>query len=308
MARKKYIPHLAEFYFKPDHSWNIFECETLYRKKHDEYFDSVKYSDCIGEMKKMDSESVDCIVADPPFGIDFTGKESIYNRKKENVVEGYREISDYRNFSLEWIMELPRIMKETSSAFIVSGWTNLEYVLEAIRKAGLNLINHIVWKYQFGPFASKKFVSSHYHILWVVKNPKKYYFNRIQHYNLDVWDTIRTYKADQRKNGTKLPEGLVQRMIDFTTEPGDLVFDPFMGNGTTAITAKMNYRHYFGFEINRKMEPIIENNLSMVSVGEGFVPYDKRLLSPEELYLENQNDPDYCRAYDIYLKQIGQNA
>ena len=91
-------------------------------------------------------------------------------------------------------------MKPTSSAWIISGYTNLEYVLESLRKNKLILINHIMWKYQFGTFTSRKFVSSHYHLLFVVKDPKNYFFHRITHYNLDVWDNIpRTYMAQQKK-------------------------------------------------------------------------------------------------------------
>ncbi|WP_457556463.1 DNA-methyltransferase [Candidatus Harpocratesius sp.] len=302
MGRKKYIPHLAEFYFKPEFNWDHEDCYRLFSENVKPYYDSIQYQDCIQGMKDMDPNSVNLIIADPPFGINFTGKEAIYNRKAKNVVDGYVEISDYPSFSEAWIRELPRIMKPDASAFIISGWTNLEYILKAIREANLHLINHIIWKYQFGPFASRKFVSSHYHIIWVVKNPKKYFFHRIEHYNLDVWDEIpRTYKMEQKKNGTKLPEELVKRMIDFTTRPGDLVFDPFMGNGTTAIAAKLNYRHYFGFEMNPKMQQIIDSNLANCELGADYIPYRERIKTPEEL--AKDLDPSYRKAYEIYLKR-----
>ncbi|MBI2183932.1 MAG: site-specific DNA-methyltransferase [Thaumarchaeota archaeon] len=233
-------------------------------------------------MRKLPSESVDMVVADPPFGLDFTGKESIYNRDYRLVRDGYKEVQgDYQQFSERWICELPRIMKKTSSAWIFSGWTNLGDVLNAVRKSGLTLINHIIWKYQFGVFTTKKFVTSHYHILFLVKS-REYYFNKIMHYPLDVWEINRTYRVGEQKNSTKLPEELIIRCIDFTTRPGHLVLDPFMGNGTTAVAAKGTFRHYLGFELNKTMRDVIDANVGSVRLGQFYIPYVER---PDELVL-----------------------
>ncbi len=302
VARKnKYIPHLAEFYFEPDLDWTPEECGKLYEANGKDYYNTIIYSDCIKGMARMPANSVDLVVADPPFGIGFTGKESIYNRKAENVEEGYLEVENsYGVFSERWICRLPRIMKPEASAYIISGWTNIGDILNAIKKAKLKIINHIIWKYQFGVFTKRKFVTSHYHILFVVKNPKKYFFNRIEHYNEDVWHIPRKYMPKQKKNGTKLPVKLIEKMIDFSSKPGDLVFDPFMGNGTTAVAAKANWRHFFGFEINEKMKPIIEHALNQVSLGQHYIPYNERLKSPEELARINK---DYEKAYREYLKR-----
>jgi site-specific DNA-methyltransferase (adenine-specific) len=132
-------------------------------------------------------------------------------------------------------------------------------------------------------FTKKKYVTSHYHVAFVCKNPKKYFFNKIEHYPLDVWDIPRQYLPGQRKNGTKLPENVVIRAIDFSSKPGDLVFDPFMGNGTTAVCAKLTYRHYFGFEINKQMREIIEDNVAAVTLGARYRAYHTLLPTPDEL-------------------------
>ncbi|MHA1340015.1 MAG: DNA-methyltransferase [Promethearchaeota archaeon] len=305
MDRKRnYIPHLAEFYFKPKFNWSKEECLNYYMnaKIDDKYRDKIIYTDCIEGMDKLPDNMFDLIIADPPFGINFSGIESIYNRKKTNIEPNYMEVTeDYREFSINWIKRLKRIMKDTASAYIVSGYTNLRYILEAIDESGLILKNHIIWKYNFGVFTKKKFVTSHYHILFLVKNNQKYFFHRIQHYNEDVWIINREYKPNQMKNGTKLPKALIQKMIDFSSKPGDLIFDPFMGNGTTAVVAKANYRHYFGFEINEKMRPIIEEELAKTELGQDYIPYWSRLKTPEELA---KIDKDYKKAYEIYLKEI----
>lgn len=303
-SKRKYIPHLAEMKFRPSEDWLIEEAARMHfsAKIPEERKDKILFSDCVEGMCSMPENSVDLIIADPPFGLSYKGTEKYYNRKAENVVKGYREVEvgDYNEFSKSWIKELPRIMRDTASAYIISGYTNLVDVLTAINNAGLTLLNHIIWKYQFGVFATRKFVTSHYHVLFVVNNPQKYYFHRIEHYNLDVWEISRTYAAGKKKNGTKLPVELVEKMINFSSKPGDLVFDPFMGNGTTAEAAKLNYRHYFGYELNPKMTTIYDQ-LNDVELGEHYTSYTDRLPSPEELSTRNK---DYMRAYQVYLKEL----
>ncbi|HUY01037.1 MAG TPA: site-specific DNA-methyltransferase [Candidatus Deferrimicrobium sp.] len=283
--KNRYIAGLAALNFKVQNDWEIEDASALYTNAAFEIeVDKIFFEDCIEGMKKLPSNLVDLVIADPPFGIEFNGKGSQYNRDNNLVIEGYQEISqDYEQFTMEWVMKLPRIMKETASAFIFSGWTNLKDVLIAIEKANLTLINHIIWKYQFGVFSRKKFVTSHYHILFVVKDPKKYFFNKIEHYPLDIWDIPRTYRPNQQKNSTKLPEKVVMRCIDFCSKPGDLVFDPFMGNATTAVSAKVKFRHYLGFEINENMREIIIKNVKEVKVGASYVPYKTSLPDEEEL-------------------------
>jgi site-specific DNA-methyltransferase (adenine-specific) len=273
--KNPYVPNLAAAHFKPKQDWSIQEARELYERKNQKS-DFVFYSDNVEGMEELSSDSVDCVIADPPFGLAFTGKEAIYNRDSSFVNSSYREaIGDYGRFSERWIGALPRIMKATSTAWIFSGWTNLLDILFAVRNSGLELVNHIIWKYQFGVYTERKFVTSHYHLLLLAKS-KEYYFNKIMHYPLDVWEINRTYKKSELKNATKLPDELIQRCIDFTTKPGDLVLDPFMGNGTTAAVAKGNFRHYFGFELNKSMEPVINANISSVRAGEFYVPYTDR--------------------------------
>ncbi len=272
------MPHRAASMFRPDEDWTYEEAALLFQSaKFPFEVDRVLYEDCIEGMRQIPSESVDMLIADPPFGISFSGREPIYNRDSGLVAEGYQEIEgDYEDFTKRWTHEVPRVLRRTGSAWIFSGWTHLREVLNAVSQSGLKLINHIIWRYQFGVFTRKKFVTSHYHLLFLVKDVNNYYFNKIQHYPLDVWDIKRTYRRGTTKNGTKLPEELVIRCIDFATRPGALVLDPFMGNGTTAVAAKGTFRHYLGFEINPSMRDVICRNLSAVEVGQFYTPYSER--------------------------------
>lgn len=297
--KKQYIPHLAEFYFHPDYDWSITEAALLYQNTELVGGDKILYQDCIKGMNQLPAECIDLVIADPPFGINFSGKETFYNRKQEFVMDNYLEINEnYAKFSEEWISQLPRVMKHNASGYIFSGYTNLKFILNAIDHAGLYIKNHLIWHYPFGIFTKTKFVSSHFHLLLVVKDPRHYFFNRIEHYVDDVWEIKRGYAPGQKKNGTKLPTKVVQRCLDYSSKPGDVILDPFMGNGTTAIVAKQHFRHYVGFEQNNKLQPIISNTLDLIIPGEKYLPYDDRIASPEEL----AKKPGYQLAYRKYCE------
>jgi site-specific DNA-methyltransferase (adenine-specific) len=223
------------------------------------------YEDCIeGIPKRIPPNYIDLVIADPPFGIKFVGLNALYNRKKEFVIDGYNEITkdNYDDFSKKWIKAIYPVLKESGSAYIFSGWTHLKDVLIAIDEAGFITINHLIWKYQFGVFTKHKYVTSHYHILFVVKNPKEYYFNKIDHYPEDVFEIKREYMRHKKKNTTKLPDELVEKLMRYSSKPGDIVLDPFMGNGTTAVVSTKLNRNYIGFEINPQAKEIIDDNIA----------------------------------------------
>ena len=225
---------------------------------------TIYYEDCISNIhKRFPENSVDLIIADPPFGINFDGKGAQYNRNSDFVISGYTEISqaNYLEFSKAWIKAIYPVLKDTGSAYIVSGWTNLKDILIAIDDAGFTTQNHIIWKYQFGVFTKRKYVTSHYHILFLVKNKKKYYFDKIDHYPEDVWEIKREYLPGEKKNSTKLPDELVEKLIRYSSKPGDIILDPFMGNGTTAVACIKLDRNYLGFEINPNAQDIIDQNI-----------------------------------------------
>lgn len=202
-------------------------------------------------MPKIPDGVIDLIITDPPFAIDFKAQRENYNRTGSHVLEGYQEIpeSEYHEFTQNWMAEAARILAPDGSMYVFSGWNRLRDILEGLDMAGFSTINHLVWKYQFGVFTKKKYVTSHYHILFVVKNPKRYTFNKIDHYPEDVWVINREYWKGRKKTPTKLPSELVKKMLMYSSNIGDLVFDPFLGSGTVAIVSKKEGRHFLGFEV-----------------------------------------------------------
>ncbi len=234
------------------------------------WLDKIHNCDCIEGMKKMPAGCVDLVLTDPPFAIGFQKAGGQYNRKSANVLQGYNEIEreKYFEFTLTWLTECNRILKGDGSMFLISGWSNLRDVLNAVEEVGLHTVNHLIWKYQFGVFTKKKFVTSHYHVLFLAKNKKSYTFNKIDHYPEDVFFIKRDYWTNKVKTPTRLPEALVDKLILYGSNAGDVVLDPFIGSGTTAACAKKLTRRYTGFEINPDYADFARKRLKQVQRAE----------------------------------------
>ena len=229
--------------------------------------DKIYNKDCIVGMKAISDEKIDLVVTDPPFAINFKAKKSNYNRISSRVLSGYNEIKveDYYDFTNAWMREAYRILKKSGSMYVFSGWNNLKDILTALDDNNFTTINHIIWKYQFGVVTSKKFVTSHYHCLFVCKDNKKrkfFPYSRFEknaktsdgqslHYRdkEDVWIIKREYWTGDDKTPTKLPAEIIKKILEYSSEEKDLVLDPFLGSGQVAVISKMLGRRYLGFEI-----------------------------------------------------------
>ncbi len=225
--------------------------------------------DCIEGCKKyLDDNTVDLIITDPPYGINGDKLHKHYNRNESFVLDGYVEIpkSDYRDFSFKWIKEAERILKPGGTIYIVSGYTNLVDILDALKATSLTEINHIIWKYNFGVYTKNKFISSHYHILFYTKPGKEHTFNTFCRFGdgekdlkngslnyqdrEDVWIINKEYKPGKIKNKNELPTELLIKMIQYSSNENDLVCDLFLGSFSTAKVALGLNRNAIGFEIS----------------------------------------------------------
>jgi len=213
--------------------------------------DGIFLGDARELLREIPDGIVDLVVTDPPFAIEFRASRTNYHRTGSRVLEGYREVAaeDYLEFTKEWMEQAFRVLRPTGTLYVFSGWNRLRDVLQALDDTGFTTINHLIWKYQFGVFTRKKYVTSHYHILFAAKDPKRYFFSKAEHYPEDVWVINREYWTGKRKTPTKLPLALVKKILTFSSREGDLVLDPFLGSGTVAAAAKEMGRHYLGFEI-----------------------------------------------------------
>jgi site-specific DNA-methyltransferase (adenine-specific) len=225
-------------------------------------------TDCIAGAKQyLADNSIDLIVTDPPYGIGGDTLHKHYNRNETFVLDGYVEVpqSEYPQFTHDWIQEAARVLKPGGSLYIVSGYTNLIHILNALAETKLQEINHLIWKYNFGVYTKKKYISSHYHILFYQKPGGEATFNTFSRYadaekneegsgslnyqdREDVWVINKEFKPGKVKNKNELPTQLLTKIIQYSSKEGDLVCDFFLGSFSTAKVAIGLNRKACGFE------------------------------------------------------------
>lgn len=234
--------------------------------------ESIWNEDCIkGAEQHLADESIDLLICDPPFGIGetkFDGKQ--YNRKSEFVNSGYVEApADYQQFTTDWMAQARRVLKKKGVLYVVIGWSREFEVRNAERQLGLHLCNEIIWKYQFGVNARHKYIGSHYSILVYTKsenavpilNPNCRFAdddrderNRSRRYPdmEDVWYIPREYQRGKAKHVNKLPDEFVRKIMAYSSKPGYVVCDFFLGSFTTAKIALEMKRIPVGFELGEE--------------------------------------------------------
>jgi site-specific DNA-methyltransferase (adenine-specific) len=243
--------------------------------------DDIYHGDCLDLMKQLPDGCIDLVITDPPFAISFKANKLSYKRKLTNVIDGYKEIrrEDYLDFTRKWMAEVYRVLKPSGSMYVFSGWNNLKDMLIAIDETGFVVVNHIIWKYQFGVCTKYRYVTSHYHCLYVCRDIKLRKFHPFPrfppgkrgrhghklHYKdkEDVWDIKREYWKNKMKTPTKLPSELVRKILAYSSDDGDIILDPFLGSGQVAMVSKEKGRHFLGFEIVKEYHDFARKRLGL---------------------------------------------
>lgn len=219
--------------------------------------------DCLDVLPTLERESVDLVVTDPPYniGIDYGSGRKADRR------------SDYDLWCGKWIYWCYRALKPHGSLWIISGQEHGADIDIAIQRTGMTMRNRITWHETFGVYCHNKFGRTSRPIYYAVKDAKRFTFNkaavtvpsaRQTKYGDrraaaggkimgDVWQINRvcgTFKERVAGVPTQLPEELVSRIIAVSSNPGDVVLDPFAGSGTTLAVARSMGREAVGIELN----------------------------------------------------------
>ena len=214
--------------------------------------------DAILEMKKITSNSVDLIVADPPYNL---GKD--YGNDSDS-----KDFENYIEFTKEWTTEAKRILKPTGTMYVFMGFRFISYLYQILeRDQKLNFNNWICWHYTQGIGKKKGFSPRHDDILMFTKSkdftfnlddikiPQKFYrsVNNMRGANPgDVWEFSHVHYCNENRQNhpTQKPEGLIERLILASSNEEELVLDPFSGSGTTLRVSQQLNRNCIGIEIN----------------------------------------------------------
>lgn len=235
--------------------------------------DIIIKGDCILELKKIPTKSVDMIFADPPYFMQTSGE---LNRSDGTRFSGVKEswdkfenLHEYDKFCFSWLIECQRILKPKGSIWVIGSFQNIYRLGYLMQEMGFWILNEVIWRKTNAPpnFTGTRFQNCHETLLWC--SPRKgssYTFNYQTLKALNggkqessVWDIgicigpERLKDEDGHKlHATQKPEKLLQKIILSCTKLNDVILDPFMGTGTTAAMAKLLGRHFIGIEKEEK--------------------------------------------------------
>ncbi|MEQ1861251.1 MAG: site-specific DNA-methyltransferase [Chthoniobacteraceae bacterium] len=214
--------------------------------------------DSIEVMSSLSNASVDLVIADPPYNL---GKDYGNNRD----LKAWHE---YEQFTDAWIQQAIRILKPTGSIYVFMGVRFISKLFAALEdKHGLLFNSWITWHYTQGMGRKVGFSPRHEDILFfsktrdftfnldAVRVPQKYYRQRNNMAGAnpgDVWQFSHVHycSAERVEHPTQKPEALMERIIRASSNPDDLVLDPFVGSGTTTRVAALLGRRWIGIDIN----------------------------------------------------------
>lgn len=230
--------------------------------------------DSIEVLNALPEASVDMVFADPPYNLSNDGF-SVHAGRRVSVNKGAWDrsqgvLEDFA-FHLRWIEACQRILKPTGTIWISGTYHSIYACGHAVQTLGFRILNDIAWyKPNAAPnLGCRMFTASHETLIWASKSKKaKHTFNyaemREGNFSGDfikkpgkqmrsVWSII-TPKAHEKRYGkhpTQKPESLLARIIAASTQPGDLVLDPFCGSGTTGVAALRHGRRFIGIDLDR---------------------------------------------------------
>ncbi len=202
--------------------------------------------DCIGGMKKMEDQSVDLIVTDPPYLIDYKT-----NHRKDKTHDFCTAIENDTNKDLiiAYIKECYRILKDNTAMYIFCSSKTIDFFKQQVEAVGFKIKNIIVWVKNNWTAGDLKGQFGQQYEFIILANKGRALFNgkRIT----DVWKFNRVSGKEQLHQNQK-PLDLIMQCIEKHSQPGDIVFDGFMGVGTTAVACINTHRNYIGYEIEKK--------------------------------------------------------
>lgn len=261
------------------------------------------------KLKDLQSESVDLIIADPPYNLN-----KDYGNKSDS-----KSFDEYINFTKDWTKEATRILKPTGTIYVFMGFRFISYLYQILENDNSLFFNNwICWFYTQGIGKKKGFSPRHDDILMFTKSrdftfnlddvrvPQKYYrsVNNMRGANPgDVWEFshIHYCQENRRNHPTQKPEGLIERMILASSNENDSVIDPFAGSGTTLRVCQQLNRNCFGIEINDKYVEMIRQRLN--EPFSGFDSVDPRMERiPNDLNDEKIREEYLINHIEWFLK------
>ena len=231
--------------------------------------DQVLLGDCVQLMRMLPPASVHCVFADPPYNLQLRGE---LRRPDDSLVDGVDEEWDrfidfpaYDAFTRDWLTECRRLLRKDGTLWVIGAYHNIFRIGAILQDLGFWILNDVVWR-KANPmpnFRGRRFTNAHETLIWAARqrdSRHRFNYQAMKALNDDIqmrsdWFIPLCTGPERLRNqhGLKLhptqkPEALLHRVLLASTAPEDIVLDPFLGTGTTAVVAKRLHRHFIGIE------------------------------------------------------------
>jgi modification methylase len=231
--------------------------------------DRIFPGDCVEQMNALPAASVDLVFADPPYNLQLRGE---LHRPDNSRVDGvdhawdrFGGFADYDRFTQAWLKAARRVLKPNGAIWVIGSYHNVFRLGTALQDQGFWILNDVIWR-KSNPmpnFRGKRLTNAHETLIWASKEEaSRYTFNYEAMKALNDGTQMRSdwtiplctgherLKGEdgQKAHPTQKPEALLHRVILATTNPGDVILDPFFGTGTTGAVAKRLGRRFIGIE------------------------------------------------------------
>jgi len=231
--------------------------------------DRVVRGECLEVLARLPDASVDLVFADPPYNLQLEGD---LLRPNNTVVDGVHQdwdkfgsFADYDRFCRAWLGECRRILKPNGALWVIGSYHNIFRLGVALQDLGFWIQNDVIWR-KTNPmpnFRGKRLTNAHETLIWAARDQKSrptFNYEALKSFNDDVqmrsdWlipicSGPERLKDDggRKAHPTQKPEALLWRVLLASSNPGDVVLDPFFGTGTTGAVARRLGRRWIGIE------------------------------------------------------------
>ena len=247
--------------------------------------DTIQAGDCIEIMNALPEASVDLVFADPPYNLQLKGELHRPDNSRVDAVDDhwdqFASFRAYDQFTAAWLAAARRILKPNGAIWMIGSYHNVYRMGAQLQDQGFWILNDVIWR-KSNPmpnFRGKRLTNAHETLIWAAKSEAgKYTFNyeALKALNEGIqmrsdWvlpicnggERLKDANGD-KAHPTQKPESLLHRVIVGTTNPGDVILDPFFGTGTTGAVAKKLGRHFIGIEREEAYRKVAEERLSRV--------------------------------------------
>lgn len=257
-------------------------------------------------LEKLPEKSVDVVFADPPYNLQLSQELWRPNNSRVDAVDDswdqFDSFETYDDFSRTWLLACRRILKDNGTLWVIGTYHNIFRIGTIMQDLGFWLLNDIIWikSNPMPNFRGVRFTNAHETLIWAGKSKRaKYTFN---HHAMKAFNHGKQMRSDweweiplctgserikvngEKAHSTQKPEELLYRVILSSSNPGDVILDPFFGTGTTGAVAKRLHRNWIGIEREVNYIEIAQRRIKAVTAKpydeKTFDIHDKKRLAP----------------------------